>query len=282
MTASDATAPQLVPSCVAQDVGVSQMPASRLTTELDVDGSSTAASVAPTATVAAESNVPLDAAISVTAPTCEPGVSAAHGSEPVDEGSSHDAARNGAASHSGGCRDGLAGGAASHSGGCRDGLADGATLHSGASRDDLAHSAGLGDRSCHDAARNDASSGSAPDDGSAGGMVVEPCVVGSPASDNEAPQRAPAGYGRNGGASSQPTIPAVFTDPKTRPNSLRTAMLLNPPIRTNEHGTYRTFGTPPPVTPSFAWLQTAEAQAEQSADTPSPATTHDREELRGL
>jgi hypothetical protein len=48
-------------------------------------------------------------------------------------------------------------------------------------------------------------------------------------------------------------------------------MLLNPLIRTKEHGIYRTFGTP---TPSFAWLQTAA--------TPSPANTHDREELRGL
>ena len=57
------------------------------------------------------------------------------------------------------------------------------------------------------------------------------------------------------------TIPAVFADPLTRPNSLRTAMLLNAnaaqpgmnPTPTNERGTYRAFGTPPPVTPAFLW-----------------------------
>ena len=50
-------------------------------------------------------------------------------------------------------------------------------------------------------------------------------------------------------------IPALFTDPKTRPNSLRTAMMLHPPVAANAPGTYRSYGTPPPVEPSFLWTQ---------------------------
>jgi hypothetical protein len=72
--------------------------------------------------------------------------------------------------------------------------------------------------------------------------------------------------------SAQPTIPAIFADPLRRPNSLRTAMLLNPasareagstaPMPTNERGIYRSFGTPPPVTPAFLWTPTESEVAD--------------------
>jgi hypothetical protein len=72
-----------------------------------------------------------------------------------------------------------------------------------------------------------------------------------------------------GNQSSGPAIPAIFADPARRPNSLRTAMLLNPvnagphastaPLRTNERGIYRSFGTPPQVKPSFLWTPVADA-----------------------
>jgi hypothetical protein len=61
-------------------------------------------------------------------------------------------------------------------------------------------------------------------------------------------------------------ITAAFADPRTRPTSLRTAMLLlHPPAATNVRGTYRTDGSPPPVTPEFRWTPREDDQAAKAS-----------------
>jgi hypothetical protein len=66
-------------------------------------------------------------------------------------------------------------------------------------------------------------------------------------------------------APSTAPMPDAFADPDVRADSLRSLMKVQPPTRTNERGTYRSFGTPPPVTPAFRWTNADEAAANEAA-----------------